>query len=134
MNPATESWVGVAEIDFETAILAAGAPRRISESVCYHAQQCVEKYLKAILQEQGRDVPRTHELAYLLDLVHEAVPELMPLRSKIQDLSSYAMVFRYPHDPLDVDDLSELADEALHLMVKTRQVVRTFLDIRPPPA
>ncbi len=38
MKPATESWVGVAEVDFDTAILAAGPPHRISESVCFHAQ------------------------------------------------------------------------------------------------
>ena len=36
-------------------------------SVRYHAQQCVEKYLKAVLQEQGAPIPKIHDLASLLD-------------------------------------------------------------------
>lgn len=131
MKPATESWVGVAEIDFETALLAAGPPRRISESVCFHAQQCIEKYLKAVLQEQDRDVPRTHDLGLLLDLTNDWIPELAESRTEIEHVGSYAMTLRYPHGPIEFDELSELADDALRVMSDTRQLVRVNLEIEP---
>ena len=39
------------------------------EAACFHAQQCAEKYLKAILQEQSIPFGRTHNLIALLDLL-----------------------------------------------------------------
>jgi HEPN domain-containing protein len=54
MKPLTQEWVDKAEGDFATAsreIKARKAPNY--DAVCFHAQQCVEKYLKARLQEEG---------------------------------------------------------------------------------
>lgn len=52
MNPLTLEWIDKAEGDFATA----GREIRVRklpnyDAVCYHAQQCAEKYLKALLQE-----------------------------------------------------------------------------------
>lgn len=52
MNPATAEWVSKAEGDFLTAgreLRARKSPNY--DAVCFHAQQCAEKYLKAVLQE-----------------------------------------------------------------------------------
>jgi HEPN domain-containing protein len=35
--------------------------------VCFHLQQCIEKYLKARLNEAGIPFPKTHDLERLLD-------------------------------------------------------------------
>ncbi len=43
--------------------------------VCFHAQQCVEKYLKAFLTEHDLSFERTHNLTILLDL-------LLPLKGE----------------------------------------------------
>ena len=53
MNPLTLEWIEKAEGDFGTAQreLSAAAPRNY-DAVCFHAQQCAEKYLKAALQER----------------------------------------------------------------------------------
>lgn len=51
MNPITIEWADKAEGDFATAqreLDAADHPNY--DAVCFHAQQCVEKYLKACLQ------------------------------------------------------------------------------------
>ena len=37
--------------------------------VCFHLQQCLEKYLKARLVEAGLGFPRTHDLERLLDFI-----------------------------------------------------------------
>jgi HEPN domain-containing protein len=43
-------WVEKAENDIETAALVLRAGSRCPvDTVCFHAQQCVEKYLKALL-------------------------------------------------------------------------------------
>jgi HEPN domain-containing protein len=70
MKHESYEWVLKAEGDFKTA------NREISvlenpnyDAVCFHAQQSVEKYLKARLVEAGRSFPKIHDLGALLDLV-----------------------------------------------------------------
>ena len=46
----------------------------IYNAICFHAQQCVEKYLKAWLQEANIPFPRTHDLKELLELIVPSVP------------------------------------------------------------
>jgi HEPN domain-containing protein len=38
----------------------------VHDAVCFHCQQCVEKYLKALMEELGHTVPKTHFLDHLL--------------------------------------------------------------------
>ncbi|MEW6227130.1 MAG: HEPN domain-containing protein [Bacillota bacterium] len=45
--------------------LTCGCPYRL---IAYHAQQCVEKHLKAYLVYQGVDFPYTHNISRLLEL------------------------------------------------------------------
>ena len=52
MNEVTREWVDKAESDFDTADLTLhGREAPIIDAVCFHSQQCAEKYLKAFLQE-----------------------------------------------------------------------------------
>jgi HEPN domain-containing protein len=41
-------------------------PELFASSICYHAQQAVEKFLKAYLVFQNIDFPKTHDLDFLL--------------------------------------------------------------------
>ena len=67
MKRETARWVRKAEMDWEVAHkLADGIPPP-RDIVCFHCQQAAEKYLKAILQESGLVVPKTHELADIVD-------------------------------------------------------------------
>lgn len=48
MNPLTVEWVNKAEGDFTTALRELRARKSPNyDAACFHAQQCVEKYLKA---------------------------------------------------------------------------------------
>ena len=59
-------WVAKAEEDFLTVeILARQRKKRIHNSVCFHAQQCAEKYLKARLEEAAIGFAHTHDLLML---------------------------------------------------------------------
>jgi HEPN domain-containing protein len=63
MKAATREWVDKAEADFAAARLVRRSRKKHSRDiVCFHLQQCVEKYLKARLEEAAIVFPRTHDL------------------------------------------------------------------------
>lgn len=55
MKPLTAEWIQKAEDDFIVAQKMLRARKYpVYDAVCFHAQQCAEKYLKAFIQEHGR--------------------------------------------------------------------------------
>ncbi len=67
----------------------------LAEDLCFHAQQAVEKSLKAVLISKGIDFPRTHNLRILID----ALPEIVfrdPILDSAAALTDYAVSTRYP--------------------------------------
>jgi HEPN domain-containing protein len=63
MKPITQEWVRKAEGDFVTAEREfSAASNQNYDAVCFHSQQCVEKYLKAKLQEFDLHFEKTHDL------------------------------------------------------------------------
>jgi HEPN domain-containing protein len=95
-------------------------------AVCYHAQQCVEKYLKALLQEQAKPIPKSHDLPVLFEqctLEHFAA---LIDREGLVSLSRYATRFRYPGEAANLSD----AKQALLLMRRYRAILRGMLGIK----
>lgn len=118
-------WVHKAEDDLLSAVQVLKLGRRCPvETVCYHAQQCVEKYVKALLVNHDLDFPKTHNIAVLLKLLP---PNARPkLSAEAQDsLTEYATTTRYPGDyaPLSLTD----ARVALKLARRVRLHVRKRL-------
>lgn len=97
MTPLTEEWVDKAEGDLATALRERRARKSPNyDSACFHAQQCAEKYLKAILQENGLSIPKTHDLQLLLNLINPLNPFWVTLMPECALLTNYAVNFRYP--------------------------------------
>ena len=99
MNPAVAEWVAKAEGDFITAgreLRARKAPNY--DAVCFHAQQCAEKYLKAVLQEKGKRIPKIHFLLELLGLLLKFDTSFEFLKADLEVLEDYSVRFRYPGD------------------------------------
>jgi HEPN domain-containing protein len=97
MKRLTREWVEKAEGDLQTAqreIRARKSPNY--DSACFHAQQCVEKYLKARLQEAGIHFPHTHDLVSLLGLALALQPLWAGLRDSAKILTQHAVKARYP--------------------------------------
>jgi HEPN domain-containing protein len=61
MKPLTHEWGQKAEGDYIAAETLRQAENPVYDAICFHAQQCVEKYLKAWLVQQEIDFPRTHD-------------------------------------------------------------------------
>jgi HEPN domain-containing protein len=92
--------------------------------VAFHAQQCAEKYLKALLALQGIDFPKIHDLGVLTGLLAGGtVVDLTPEEQR--RLTYYATVTRYPGDYEPVG-LRE-ARRALSLARRVRKHVRSLL-------
>jgi HEPN domain-containing protein len=96
MKPITREWVEKAEEDFRVARREQGAKPAAYNAVCFHAQPCVEKYLKALLQEHELPFYRTHDLEALMKLCLSMTPELEQYREPLQWLTVFAVEARYP--------------------------------------
>jgi HEPN domain-containing protein len=97
MRPLTLEWIKKAEGD----LAIAGRELRVRKSpvydaVCFHSQQCAEKYLKAILQENEREIPKIHNLIELLKLCTEIDSSLVMLQADLWTLERYSVRVRYP--------------------------------------
>jgi HEPN domain-containing protein len=96
MKRETAKWVHKAERDWEVAHILAAEKLPPRDIVCFHCQQAAEKYVKALLQENGLVVPRTHQLDDLLVLLLPGDATLARLRRKADSLTQYAVDYRYP--------------------------------------
>ena len=125
MKPETVEWVDKADADLDTArreVAAVEAPNY--DAVCFHSQQCAEKYLKAVIVEKGERVPRIHDLEALVNLLSSRYPELQKVIHLARILSAMAVEVRYPGMTADEDD----AEESVRAAVAIREVVRVILE------
>ena len=102
MNPLTLEWIQKAEGDFATAGRELRARKNPNyDAACFHAQQCAEKYLKAVLQDSSIPFGKSHNLVALLDLItpHDSAWE--ETRPDLEVLTVYAVAFRYPGESAD---------------------------------
>ncbi len=97
MKPLTLEWIERAEDDWDAALRLYRARQRPNYGlVCFLAQQCAEKYLKAWLEEIGLPVPLTHNLLLLLTQVKEIESEWSVLQPELTALNAYSVATRYP--------------------------------------
>jgi HEPN domain-containing protein len=84
---------------------------------CFHAQQSVEKSLKAVLVFQGVNYQRTHDLHTLASLLikNGVTPPCTP--EELTRLNPFAVTFRY-----DDTDIPLIQDAAVEKMVATMRL------------
>lgn len=69
---------------------------RVSDApVGFHAQQAVEKALKAAIANRGQDFPFTHDVGLLMQLCQDAGLELPADLAEADRLTPYAAAIRY---------------------------------------
>lgn len=127
MKKTSGEWVKKAEADHIIAKQSSKNKKRLHDGVCYHCQQCAEKYLKALVDEQGMTVPRTHELEDLLSLLLPHYPSIRSLRRGLAFLTNFAVTIRYPGDNAS----KRQAVAALRWAERIREELRDLLGIRP---
>jgi HEPN domain-containing protein len=102
MKPLTAEWVSKAEGDFSIVERESRARKSPSyDGICFHAQQCAEKYLKARLCEAGVSFDKVHDLTALLAPVLAIEPLWESYRLALSYLSDFAVHYRYPGESAD---------------------------------
>ncbi len=99
MNRLVEEWIYKAKGDYHSAFREYRARNNPNyDSARFHAQQCAEKYLMAILQKNDERFGRILDLLTLLNsciiIIYE--PELELQRELIAYLNPFSVAFRYP--------------------------------------
>lgn len=87
------------------------------EMIGFHAQQAVEKQIKAVLTAQEIPFIKTHELSYLVGLIDENNIDAPPALEEAEMLTDWAVEFRYEGDKPSALDRAG----ALTLVVKVRE-------------
>lgn len=97
MKADTCGWVRGAEECFDVAsFLMRRRTRLAANTVGFHCEQCVERYLKARLEEAGLAVPKVHSLTALLGLLVPIEPLWGSFNPALLLLHNYAVKFPYP--------------------------------------
>jgi HEPN domain-containing protein len=121
MNPLTEEWIAKAEGDFLTARRELNVTLNPNhDAVSFHAQQCAEKYLKALLEESGIRFPKTHDLGTLVSLLVPHFPTLSDLTDCLEALTDMGVEVRYPGVFADQIDAQEAVDSARRVRARVR--------------
>ncbi|MEK7994293.1 MAG: HEPN domain-containing protein [Planctomycetota bacterium] len=128
MKPMTAEWVVKAEGDFATMQREGRVTERPNyEAICFHAQQCAERYLKARLYEADIPFGKIHDLMALLGQVSRVEPGWESFREDLAYISDLAVTFNYPGETAD----AESAARAEHCCRRFRDAAREALRSEP---
>lgn len=97
---AVAQWLAKARNDWAAVEILLASGRAPAETVCFHAQQHVEKLLKAVLTCHAIETPKTHDQRRLIQLAESSVPELAELADASDSLTVHGVQTRYPGDEL----------------------------------
>ena len=93
MNELVKEWIDKAEGDYHSALREYRARKFPNyDAAGFHAQQCVEKYLKAILQLKNIRFEKVHDLLALLKLCLPVAPELELHKGLLAYLNPFAVI------------------------------------------
>jgi HEPN domain-containing protein len=105
-----------ARADLRAARLLAADPAQANEVIGFHAQQAVEKAIKAVLAESGVEIPFTHDLSFLLDIVAERAIRAPQVVAEADWLTPWAVAARYGASDASLD--RETAGTVAHAAVE----------------
>jgi len=127
MDEYIRRWLILALNDLKSARHEIALPESevITTTVCFHAQQAAEKFLKAYLVFNKVPFGRTHNIQHLIKLCSGVDPAFGGLSAG--RLTHYAVQFRYP-DEFYIPSIEE-AKEALRLAERIKDFVLEKLGI-----
>jgi HEPN domain-containing protein len=115
------NWIEKADHDLGTAQITCLHIPKFSDTIAFHCQQAVEKYLKAYLIFLDIPVPRTHDLNYLLSLVSDKENIANDIFDQVSELEEFAVEIRYP------EIVIELTEEDIARAIQISKDFRKFV-------
>jgi HEPN domain-containing protein len=113
----------IAERDYQTLGILLSHPDSPRASTCFHAQQCVEKALKAVLSARQVFFRRTHDLEEITNLLTEAGATPPFTVDDYRRLSPYAVEMRYDDQVIPLLTLEEATEMAAQTLAWASAVV-----------
>lgn len=120
----TREWISKAEADRHVArrcLDEAGFSPGQADIACFHAQQCAEKYIKAVLVSRDIIFSKIHDLLELVKLMKELKDKLN--RDDLAALNQYSVDSRYPGAATAYSE----AEEAFKAMERVVSICDSFL-------
>jgi HEPN domain-containing protein len=124
-EPEALAWIGRAEEDYVLARSSLRRKKPLLYGACFHAQQCVEKYLKAVLIVNKVMFPKTHDLVALNDLAKKSGWSGAVEDDQLDIVSAYAVQVRYP----GVEPTLVQAQQAIDIAKLVRRDVRKLFGL-----
>ena len=122
-----KAWIKKAENDLITAQNSLNIkPETPFDTICFHAQQCAEKYLKAFLVFHDVEFEKTHDLGQLISLAAKADKDFFEIIDLGEKLTDYAVDIRYPI--LLEEPTKDEAKEAIETAIKIKEFVISRLN------
>lgn len=103
------------------------------DQTCFFCQQSAEKYLKALMEEVGLAIPRTHNLPKLESLVAHQFKSLYSLRRGLDFLTRFAVETRYPGESASKRETSAALRWASRVRTKVRSLLGLPLEPKRKP-
>jgi HEPN domain-containing protein len=97
----------------------------MSDEICFHCQQSIEKYFKSLLADRSLPIQKTHDLIILLDQLIPADSSLRSLRRGLKGITRYAVEYRYP----GLNATARQARAAFEKTLLVRQEIRKRLGL-----
>ena len=96
MKQSTQAWIELADRDIKASKKLV-SDEYVANIVLFHCQQCIEKSLKAILEEVNLDIPRIHGIHRLNALVKEKAEHTLPVsEDELDSIDDIYIDTRYP--------------------------------------
>ena len=89
-------WLTHAMSDLALARLGVESEEVLPEQVCFHAQQAVEKAIKAVLLKKRIRFPLIHDLDELIEIARQGGCHFPDWANDLGNLTPYAIETRYP--------------------------------------
>lgn len=102
--PIYRKWIEKADHDLGSAKLIFKYIPEYFDTVAYHCQQSVEKYIKSLLIYHGIEFQRTHDLPFLLELLSRKIEINSEYFDKAIILNGYSIEIRYPEQILHLTE------------------------------
>jgi len=120
-------WIKKADNDLLTVERELSFKDPVTDTVCFHCQQAVEKYLKAFLVYHQIYFPKTHKIMDLLELCATVDTSFKNELNEADNLTDYAVELRYP-DVWIEPDIQE-TEEAFKIAKNVKKFVLNKLSI-----
>jgi HEPN domain-containing protein len=122
-----KQWIIKGDHDLGTAKITYLHIPEYLDTVTFHCQQAVEKYLKSYLIFQSTEFRLTHDLIYLLDMISQKDSDFENYYDIVSELQGYAIEIRYPNETIFLSN--DKVEKALTIAKEVRNLITKKMNI-----